>query len=61
MPLWQLCHLCQLNVEESLSTPELPISVRRKSKPVVSGEEPDPADVDAFAKPFDDLPALVDS
>jgi predicted membrane chloride channel (bestrophin family) len=32
MPLWQLCHLAQLNVEESLSTPDLPLRLNRPSE-----------------------------
>ena len=32
MPLWQLCHLAQLNVEEALSTPDLPLRLNRKSE-----------------------------
>jgi len=32
MPLWQLCHLAQLNVEEALSTPDLPLRLNRQSK-----------------------------
>ena len=31
MPLWQLCHLAQLNVEEALSTPDLPLRLNRQS------------------------------
>ena len=31
MPLWQLCHLAQLNVEETLSTPDLPLRLNQKS------------------------------
>jgi len=31
MPLWQMCHLAQLNVEEALSTPELPLRLNRES------------------------------
>jgi putative membrane protein len=27
MPLWQLCHLAQLNVEEALSTPDMPLKI----------------------------------
>ena len=32
LPLWQLCHLAQLNVEEALSTPALPLRLNRASK-----------------------------
>mmetsp|Transcript_23895 Transcript_23895/g.47747 ORF Transcript_23895/g.47747 Transcript_23895/m.47747 type:complete len:156 (-) Transcript_23895:265-732(-) len=32
LPLWQLCHLAQLNVEEALSTPDLPLRLHRKSQ-----------------------------
>ena len=32
LPLWQLCHLAQLNVEEALSTPDLPLRLNRPSK-----------------------------
>jgi putative membrane protein len=32
MPLWQLCHLAQLNVEEALSTPDLPLRLNRVSE-----------------------------
>lgn len=32
MPLWQLCHLAQINVEEALSTPDLPLRLNRKSE-----------------------------
>ena len=31
MPLWQLCHLAQLNVEEALSTPEVPLRLNQKT------------------------------
>ena len=31
LPLWQLCHLLQLNVEETLSTPDLPLRLNRPS------------------------------
>ena len=31
LPLWQLCHLAQLNVEEALSTPDLPLRLNRAS------------------------------
>ena len=27
MPLWQLCHLAQLHVEEALSTPDVPLKI----------------------------------
>ena len=37
MPLWQLCHLAQLNVEEALSTPELPLRLNRQTTAI-----PDP-------------------
>ena len=30
LPLWQLCHLVQFNIEEALSSPELPLRVVRK-------------------------------
>ena len=29
MPLWQLCHLVQFNIEESLASPELPLRIVR--------------------------------
>ena len=29
LPLWQLCHLVQFNIEEALSSPELPLQVVR--------------------------------
>jgi len=32
MPLWQLCHLAQLNVEESLSSPNFKMRLDRASK-----------------------------
>lgn len=32
MPLWQMCHLAQLNVEEALSSPALPLRLNRKSE-----------------------------
>jgi len=32
LPLWQLCHLAQLNVEEALATPDLPLRLNRPSK-----------------------------
>lgn len=32
MPLWQLCHLCQLNVEEALCAPEMPLRNLKPSK-----------------------------
>lgn len=31
LPLWQLCHLAQLNVEEALSTPDLPLRLNRQT------------------------------
>ena len=31
LPLWQLCHLAQLNVEEALSTPEVPLRLNQKT------------------------------
>ena len=34
LPLWQLCHLAQLNVEEALSTPDLPLRLNRASKAI---------------------------
>ena len=36
LPLWQLCHLAQLNVEEALSTPDLPLRLNRPSKALPS-------------------------
>ncbi len=30
LPLWQLCHLVQFNIEEALASPELPLRVVRK-------------------------------
>merc|ERR1719453_1848054 len=30
LPLWQLCHLTQFNIEEALASPELPLRVVRK-------------------------------
>jgi len=32
MPLWQLCHLAQLNVEEALSSPNFRLRLNRKTK-----------------------------
>ena len=32
MPLWQLCHLAQLNVEESLASPDFMLRLDRKNK-----------------------------
>ena len=32
MPLWQLCHLAQLNVEEALSCPDFNLRLERKTK-----------------------------
>ena len=31
LPLWQLCHLAQLNVEDALSTVDLPLRLNRPS------------------------------
>lgn len=39
MPLWQLCHLAQLNVEESLSTPDLPLRLNRMSEAIPNPNE----------------------
>ena len=32
MPLWQLCHLAQLNVEEALSSPNFKLRLERKTR-----------------------------
>ena len=32
LPLWQLCHLTQFNIEEALASPELPLRVVRQRK-----------------------------
>ena len=32
LPLWQLCHLVQFNIEEALASPSLPLRVSRKRK-----------------------------
>lgn len=37
MPLWQLCHLCQLNVEEALCAPEMPLRKLKPSKASAAG------------------------
>ena len=39
MPLWQLCHLAQLNVEEALSTPDLPLRLNRQSMAIPSVDD----------------------
>ena len=30
MPLWQLCHLVQYNIEEAIGSPELPLLIKRE-------------------------------
>ena len=32
MPLWQLCHLAQLNVEEALTSPNFKLRLERKTR-----------------------------
>ena len=32
MPLWQLCHLAQLNVEEALTSPQFALRLDRKGR-----------------------------
>ena len=39
LPLWQLCHLVQFNIEEALSSPELPLQVVRTRQTDVPGAE----------------------
>lgn len=52
MPLWQLCHLCQLNVEEALCSPEMPLYKLKPSKAV-----PYPmAQEDSSGLPFQSFP-----
>ena len=49
LPLWQLCHVAQLNVEEALSTPEVPLRTNQKSRAI-----PNPLDTCQSGNPFQD-------
>ena len=47
MPLWQLCHVAQLNIEEALASPELPLTMKRsRATPFPEAERFDVDDED---------------
>lgn len=53
LPLWQLCHLVQFNIEEALSSPELPLQVVRERNTQVPEAERFDVD-DDFVHPDED-------